>query len=104
MPEFDVGEAHIACSTEDVSEDSPAVTEIEGIEVAIFYVEDEYFAIQNTCPHQGGPLADGKVEDECVYCPWHGWEFDLESGNHVHDKAIADTYDVHVKENNIYLI
>lgn len=104
MPEIDVGEAQVACSTEDVSEGSPNVVDINGTDVAIFYADGEYQAVQNTCPHQGGPLADGKVEDKCVYCPWHGWEFDLESGEHAQGAATAETYDVHVEGNDIYVL
>lgn len=104
MSEIDAGEARVACSTEDVSEDSPEVTEIDGVKVAIFYADDEYFAVQNTCPHQGGPLGAGKVEDNCVYCPWHGWQFDLESGEHVHGKETAQTYEVRVKKDDIYVV
>lgn len=104
MSETDAGEARVVCSTEDVSEGHPEVAEIDGVEVAIFRVDDEYFAIQNTCPHQGGPLGAGKVEDNCVYCPWHGWQFDLESGEHVHGKEAARTYEVHVEGDDIYVV
>lgn len=103
MSESDAGETRVACSTDDVSEGSPEVTEIGGTEIAIFYAEGEYFAVANTCPHQGGPLGAGKVEDKCVYCPWHGWQFDLESGEHVHGKETAPTFDVHVEDGNVHV-
>lgn len=104
MSEPDAGEARVACSTEDVAEGSPEVTEIDGVDVAIFSADGEYFAIENTCPHQGGPLGDGKVEDSCVYCPWHGWQFDLDSGEHVHGKETARTYDVRVEGDDICVL
>jgi nitrite reductase (NADH) small subunit len=37
-------------------------------------------AIDNICPHRGGPLAEGSVEDGKVLCPWHAWAFDLKTG------------------------
>ena len=104
MSESDAGEARVACSADDVSEGSPEVAEIDGTQIAIFYADGEYFAVDNTCPHQGGPLGDGKVEDACVYCPWHGWQFDLESGEHVHGKGTAATYEVRVEAGDVYVV
>lgn len=49
-------------------------------EVAIFNVGGEFFAIENSCPHQGGPLADGWLDGPFVTCPWHAWCFDVRSG------------------------
>lgn len=49
-------------------------------EVAVFNVAGEFYAIENNCPHQGGPLSEGWLEDELVTCPWHGWCFDVRSG------------------------
>lgn len=53
---------------------------IDRYEVAIFNVAGEFYAIENSCPHQGGPLADGWLEQTLVTCPWHGWCFDVRSG------------------------
>ena len=49
-------------------------------DVAIFNVGGELFALENSCPHQGGPLADGWLENGLVTCPWHGWCFDVRTG------------------------
>ena len=49
--------------------------------VAIFNVEGRLHAIDNTCPHQGGPLGEGYLEGEAIVsCPWHGWTFDVRTG------------------------
>lgn len=49
--------------------------------VAIFRTDDQtVFATSNTCPHKGGPLAEGIVHDRKVTCPLHNWVFDLETG------------------------
>lgn len=48
--------------------------------VVLFRVEDEYLAIDDSCPHQGASLAGGKVEGGAVQCPAHGLRFDLRSG------------------------
>jgi nitrite reductase (NADH) small subunit len=47
---------------------------------ALFNVDGVVTAIDGICPHQGGPLADGALEGSNVTCPWHGWQFDVQSG------------------------
>lgn len=59
-----------------------AVTVIVGDrKVAIFRIKDrEVCAVDNTCPHQGAPLAEGYLDGTTVTCPWHAWEFDVRTG------------------------
>lgn len=90
-------------STDEVSEGTPLVADVDGEEIAVFYEDGEYFAVNNVCPHQGGPLGDGKVENQCVYCPWHGWEFDIESGDHAHSDHSVETYPVTVEGEEIHV-
>lgn len=49
--------------------------------VAIFRHAGELFAIDGVCMHQGGPLARGKLANGTVQCPWHGWMYELKTGN-----------------------
>jgi nitrite reductase (NADH) small subunit len=49
-------------------------------EIAVFNVDGIFYAITNTCPHQGGPLAEGWIEGAVVTCPWHAWCFDVRTG------------------------
>ena len=53
---------------------------VRGREFAVFNVAGEFFAIDNTCPHKGGPLGAGLVKDTRVFCPMHGWEFEIKTG------------------------
>lgn len=48
--------------------------------VALFNVDGMFYAIDNTCLHRGGPLGEGELEGCVVTCPWHGWKFDVRSG------------------------
>ena len=50
------------------------------LEVALFRDGDRVFALGNTCLHTGGALGEGFVIDGCAVCPWHGWQYDLETG------------------------
>jgi nitrite reductase/ring-hydroxylating ferredoxin subunit len=51
-------------------------------EIALFRLGDEFYAISNICPHQGGPLSEGKVDGDCVTCPWHSWRFNIKDGTY----------------------
>jgi nitrite reductase/ring-hydroxylating ferredoxin subunit len=55
--------------------------EVEGRMVSLFNLEGSYWAIDDTCPHRGGPLSEGEVEGEVVTCPWHGSEFNIKAGD-----------------------
>jgi len=67
-------------------------------EIALFNVAGALFAIENTCPHQGGPLVEGWLEGTIVTCPWHAWCFDLRNGKMtLGDFASVDTFDVQVE-------
>jgi nitrite reductase (NADH) small subunit len=54
--------------------------EYEGRVYAIFNADGVISAIDGICPHQGGPLADGALSGTTVTCPWHGWQFDVQTG------------------------
>lgn len=50
--------------------------------IALFRIGDEVHAMDGICPHAGGPLAKGVLEGCIVTCPWHGWQFNVTSGQH----------------------
>ncbi len=58
--------------------------------VALFLVDGEVHALDDMCPHSGGPLSEGQVEDGCVMCPWHGARFELASGRSVGEFLCRD--------------
>ncbi len=70
-------------------------------EIAIFHLgEERYVAVDNNCPHRGGPLCDGIVSGETVVCPLHGWKISLETG-HVLKPDICvrvETYPVSIED------
>jgi len=71
-------------------------------EIALFNVAGKFMAIDNICPHRGGPLAEGMVEDTTVTCPWHGWRFSLLDGTSpVIKTAKVDTFAVVVEGNDV---
>ena len=56
------------------------LVEVNGKSIALFNIEGRFFAIDNTCTHRGGPLAEGKISGHVVTCPWHGATFDVRTG------------------------
>lgn len=84
--------------------------------VGVFNVDGEYYAMKNDCPHQRAPLCEGKLtgtttsdtpgeynwerDGQIVTCPWHGWEFDITTGESVFNphKVKAKTFDTTVEK------
>jgi len=66
------------------------VVQIGDRRIAIFHFEERFYALDDTCPHQGGPLGEGYLEaGGVVSCPWHAWTFDLKTGISPIDKDVA---------------
>jgi nitrite reductase (NADH) small subunit/3-phenylpropionate/trans-cinnamate dioxygenase ferredoxin subunit len=68
------------CDISDLEEGKGKYVEIGGFQLAVFLNEGRVYAIDNYCPHAGGNLAGGFVQDGCAVCPWHYWAFRLENG------------------------
>src|SRR5713226_10188789 len=56
------------------------LVEAAGKRIAIFNLGGKYWAIEDTCPHRGGPLSEGMLAEDEVICPWHGSRFNLRTG------------------------
>ncbi len=56
------------------------VTPAKGERIAVFLHKGNFSAVSNVCRHQGGPLGEGKVIDDCITCPWHGFQYRLTDG------------------------
>jgi nitrite reductase/ring-hydroxylating ferredoxin subunit len=73
-------------------------------EIALFNVEGSFYAMDNKCPHRGGPLGEGSLEGCKVTCPWHGWEFDVTTGALAMDPAQKlKTFKVEEKGDDLYI-
>jgi len=72
--------------------------------VALFNVEGEFYALDGICPHAGGPLGQGELKGNVVTCPWHGWQFDVTSGQHCLTARIEQArFPVRVDGDDIYV-
>lgn len=87
---------HIVATAKEIPEGGRKLVTIGNRPIAVFHTNGEYFALYDKCPHEGGSLCAGKLtglvqsdgpgdyrlerKGEIVRCPWHGWEFDLRTG------------------------
>lgn len=100
------------------------IVDVGSREVGVIKLDGQYYALSNVCLHEGGPAAKGEVRpklvaedtpagqhftedytgDPCIACPWHGYTYDLETGDHVGDANYSlDTYDVSVEDGDVYV-
>jgi len=78
--------------------------EIEGQRIALFNVDGNVYAIDDVCPHQGGPLGEGALSGCYVTCPWHAWDFDVTTGELDGDpETQVETFDVRVEGGDILI-
>lgn len=76
----------------------------EGRIVAVFNTPEGFFALDGVCPHQGGPLGKGKLTGCIITCPWHGWQFDVRSGQHQTSRSLVHPgFAVKIEEEAVYI-
>lgn len=86
----------------DLPQGEGMVIEVDGKDLALFNVEGVFYALDNTCPHRGGPLGEGFLEGTVVTCPWHGWKFDVTTGRSpVNPQVGVSCYTVKVEGEDI---
>src|SRR5881227_1285783 len=103
-----MSEAIVAALTEDVREGGRVVVDVAGLEIGIFRLDGELFAWENKCVHAGGPVCQGTLmnrvterldggrrshgddfaEELHIVCPWHGYEYDVRTGEHPADSRL----------------
>lgn len=99
MPEF-IRVANIA----EIPVGQSVVVEIQGRTIALFNVDGQFYALDNTCMHRGGPLGEGFVDARnlTVQCPWHGWVYSLATGSSLIDSmARVEKFDVIVEGDEV---
>ena len=69
---------------------------------AVFNVDGVYHVLDGICPHAGGPLGKGVLQGNIVTCPWHGWQFDVNSGQHCLNQRLCQTrYETRIEDGKV---
>lgn len=114
MAESESNRRFEVCPASELGPGERKLVEFDGISMGVFNVDGEYHALNNVCPHQLAPLCTGPVtgtteapevgeyewvrEGEIVRCPWHGWEFEIDSGESLFNPHIrARTFETDVE-------
>ncbi len=74
------------------------------MEIALFNVNGQIYALENNCPHRGGPLGEGDLDEDIVTCPWHGWQINVRTGEAEYMPDVcAKKYNCKVEDGAIYV-
>lgn len=112
---------HFVANLHDISSGKAHIFDVQGVSIGIFNVDGNIHAIRNTCPHKQAPVCQGTVggtmlpSDPCEFefglegqvlkCPWHGWEFDITSGESLFgiSSRKVQKYLIELKDDKIYI-
>ena len=76
-------------SVEEIPAGQCLVVDVDAdLTVALVNVAGRLYAVDNLCPHRGGPLGEGTLKGTVLQCPWHGWQFDVTTGSMVQNPAV----------------
>jgi len=87
-----------------LAKDGRTVVRVDGKQIALFDTPQGIFACNNRCPHEGYPLREGTLDDQCrLTCNWHNWKFDLKTGDNAFGGDRLRTYPVELRGDEIWL-
>lgn len=111
----------------EIPEGDKKIIVANGRSIGVYNIGGQFFAIRNTCPHQGAALCSGitaalitssgpgnfeyERDGEIVRCPWHQWEFDIKTGYMIADpkmrtkiyEVTVERYDVSIEDDHVYI-
>lgn len=92
------------CAIQDIPEDCAKGVFVDGQNIAIFKYADKISAVNNVCRHQMGPLAEGKIIDGCITCPWHGYQYLPQNGQSPPPfTEKLETYETKILKNTVWV-
>jgi nitrite reductase (NADH) small subunit len=97
-----VGQLHTVARAGDVPPGSACVVQADDRELALFNVDGMFYATQSECLHLQGPLGHGELSGCVVTCPWHGWQYDVRTGENEFDRAlVVETFEVVIEDGEV---
>ncbi|MBW2525452.1 MAG: Rieske 2Fe-2S domain-containing protein [Deltaproteobacteria bacterium] len=94
---------HRALDKDELADDQAKTVRVAGQTLALVRIGGKYAAIDDACPHQGGPLGEGTVEEGRLRCPWHGWDFDPFTGKGLGGAASVATHGCEERDDGVYV-
>ena len=92
------------CKYSDLKEKQGRRFFVDDVDVAVFRVDGEVYALNNICIHQHAPIMhDGFIEGDCVACPAHGWDYELKTGRVPGGIKGLDKYEVKIENEDVYV-
>ena len=87
----------------DVPPGTMRTVEVDDWRIVVVNVDGEFFAYDSQCPHLGGPLDKGRLDDGALVCPWHGWRFDARTGRPIWPQGVwkATRFPVAVEDGQV---
>ncbi len=80
------------------------LVQVDGRDIALFNVNGADYAVDAICPHEGGPLHEGDVDGETIVCPWHGYDFNVKTGECSVDSELrVTTFVVKTEGNDVFI-
>jgi nitrite reductase (NADH) small subunit len=97
-----VGQFVAVARVEDVAPGASRAVRAGERDIALYNVEGTFYATQGHCLHLGGPLGEGRLDGCVVTCPWHGWQYDVRTGENEFDRALAlETFEVVIEDGEV---
>ena len=96
-----MAEFMFAAKTHDIPAGQGKTISLGEKRIALFNVDGVFYAVDDTCLHRGGPLGEGELEGCIVTCPWHGWKFDVWSGEMTMNAAALNCYPTRVDAGDV---
>jgi nitrite reductase/ring-hydroxylating ferredoxin subunit len=94
-----------AAALDDIDAGRPTLVDVGGVRVVLARVGDAVYACGDVCAHRGGPLGEGKLTGFRLACPWHGWMYDVRTGQCTFPGrgASVPTYPVRIDGNDVFV-
>lgn len=91
-------------NADEIPDGKRKIIEVDGTSIGVFRHKGEWIALHNSCLHRGGPVCEGKLEEDTITCPWHGYEYDVRDGKLLFDPSARLTeYPVEVRDGDVYI-
>jgi nitrite reductase/ring-hydroxylating ferredoxin subunit len=100
-----MSEARRVASLDEVPAGRPKLVELDGTRIVLARIGDTVYACSDVCSHRGGPLSEGKLNGNRLVCPWHGWMYDVRTGQCLFPGrgAAVSTYPVRTDAGEIFV-